>query len=76
MMGSFARHDDLPVWLEDYLLTVSGAKRITDLTLDDINDFLRGLDDYYSNRTEHPQHHPVVEGHAAGTWNRRGDEVL
>lgn len=75
-MGPFADYDDIPVWLADYLLTVSDAERITDLTVDDINDFLRGLDDYYSDRTEHPQHHKVAERHAAGTRNRRGHAVL
>lgn len=75
-MGPFDSYEAIPVWLADYLLTVSDAERITDLTIEDINDFLRGLDDYYSNRTINPQHSDVAQVHATGTRNRRRDEVL
>jgi len=37
----------MPVWLVDYMLTVSGATRITDIALDDINSYLKGLDEYH-----------------------------
>ena len=47
MKQTFASYEEMPLWLIDYILTVSDAKRITDISLNDINDFLRGLDEYH-----------------------------
>ena len=47
MKQTFTSYEEMPLWLIDYILTVSDAKRITDISLIDINDFLRGLDEYH-----------------------------
>ena len=50
MKQRFTDYEDIPVWLVDYILTVADAGRITDISLDDINDFLQGLEDYHKNK--------------------------
>ncbi len=47
MKQRFTSYENMPIWLIDYILTVSDAERITDISLNDINDFLRGLDEYH-----------------------------
>jgi hypothetical protein len=47
MKQRFTDYEELPVWLIDYILTVADAGRITDISLDDINDFLQGLDEFH-----------------------------
>ena len=66
MKQRFTDYEDIPVWLVDYILTVADAGRITDISLDDINDFLQGLEDYYGGSKDI---HSVV-GH---DWLRVGD---
>ena len=40
---NFRNYDDIPVLLQEYLLTVSDADKIDRLEIDDINSFLNGL---------------------------------
>ena len=49
MEQRFTDYDDIPIWLVDYLLTVADADHIEELSLQDINDFLQGLEDFHSN---------------------------
>lgn len=47
MKQTFNSYDDMPLWLIDYILTVTDAKHITDIAINDINDFLKGLDEHH-----------------------------
>jgi hypothetical protein len=59
MKQRFTDYQDIPVWLVDYILTVADAESITDIALQDINDFLQGLEDYY----DRPQDVHIIVGH-------------
>ena len=59
MKQRFANHDEIPVWLVDYLLTVADAGHISELSIADINDFLEGLDGYYRDRERQDVHSDV-----------------
>jgi len=50
MKQRFTDHDQIPIWLEDYILTVADALLITDISIEDINGFLAGLDDFHENK--------------------------
>ena len=52
MQSGYKSYDDIPVWMVDYLLTVSGARRIEQLSIEDINGFISGIDDYFNNRDQ------------------------
>jgi len=41
---NFADYEDISLDLQGYLMTVADADNISDLSLDEINDFLNGLD--------------------------------
>lgn len=42
-MMNYKTYDEIPVWMEDYVLTVSGERSITDIPISDINGFLDGM---------------------------------
>ena len=41
---NYKTHEELPESVVSYVITVSGAESITDVSLDDINSFLNDLD--------------------------------
>ena len=59
MKQRFTCHDDIPVWLVDYILTVADAGNITEISIEDINAFLAGLADFY----DRPQDVHSIVGH-------------
>ena len=42
----YKSYSEIPKGIEDYLLTVSCAEDIKDVPLNDINDYLNGLNEY------------------------------
>ena len=45
-MYNFTDYEDIPLDLQVYLMTVADADNISDLPLDEINDFLNGLEEW------------------------------
>jgi len=41
---SYQQHSDIPETVAEHLITVSGAERITDLSLGEINEYLNDLE--------------------------------
>ena len=52
MRKPYETYAEIPVLMRDYLLTVAEKKNIMDIPLEDINGYLRGLDEYYKWRDE------------------------
>ena len=48
-MYNYTSYDSIPEYMEAYLLEVGNVKRINQLSLKDINDFLNGLEEWYSD---------------------------
>jgi hypothetical protein len=57
MMYNYKDHDEIPSYMKDYLLSVIDADSIYHVPVEDINDYLNGLDDWeeehYSSRPEY-----------------------
>jgi hypothetical protein len=57
MMYNYKDHDEIPSYMKDYLLSVIDADSIYHVPVEDINDYLNGLDDweedYYLSRPEY-----------------------
>jgi hypothetical protein len=49
---TFRKYAEIPLVLQEYILTVSGRKEIGELTLTEINDYLAGLEDYHVSNSE------------------------
>lgn len=43
----FYAYEEIPQLTKDYILTVADAEYIEQISLEDINTFLEGLDDHY-----------------------------
>lgn len=52
MRKRYNSYSEIPPLVESYLLTVAERKCIMSMSLDDINDFLEGLDEFYQNKEE------------------------
>jgi hypothetical protein len=52
MRKPYESYAEIPVLMRDYLLTVAEKKNIMDIPLEDINGYIRGLDEYYKWRDE------------------------
>ncbi len=52
MRKPYETYAEIPVLMRDYLLTVAEKKNIMDIPLEDINGYIRGLDEYYKWRDE------------------------
>ncbi len=52
MRKPYETYAEIPVLMRDYLLTVAEKRNIMDIPLEDINGYLRGLDEYYKWRDE------------------------
>lgn len=46
---NFTSYDDISEDLVDYVLTISNEEKITNLTLEEINDFLNEVDEHLSD---------------------------
>ena len=46
-MYEYATHEEVPIMLRNYLVSISGVSVFDKIRLFDINDFLNGLEDYY-----------------------------
>lgn len=45
----YKSHSELKPHMKAYILEVSGAKRLEDVPVDDINDFLNGLEEWQND---------------------------
>lgn len=45
----YSEHIQIPTILQDYILTVSGESSIMDISLDDINGYLEGMEVFQSH---------------------------
>jgi len=45
-MYNYIDHEEIPSNIASYLLTVADADNIAELSLEDINSFLNGVEDY------------------------------
>lgn len=52
MRKRYNSYSEIPPLVESYLLTVAERKCIMSMSLEDINDFLEGLDEFYQNKEE------------------------
>lgn len=57
MMYNYKDHEEIPSYMKDYLLSVIDADSVYYIPVEDINDYLNGLDDweekYYSSGPEY-----------------------
>lgn len=57
MIYNYKDHDEIPSYMKDYLLSVIDTDSIYRVPVEDINDYLNGLDDweedYYLSRPEY-----------------------
>ena len=53
MKYDYETHGEIPPYMRDYILEVSNAKRIEDVSVKSINDFLNGLEDWYNDVSIH-----------------------
>ncbi len=51
----FKSYDDIDDMMEDYFKTIAQVKNIRDIPLEDINDFMSGLDFISKQEKETPQ---------------------
>ena len=51
-LKTFRKYAEIPLLLQEYILTVSGRQEIDELTLTEINDYLVGLEEYHGNYSE------------------------
>ena len=52
MRKPYQTYAEIPVTVREYLLTVAEEKCIMNMSLEDINSFLQGLDEFYANQKE------------------------
>lgn len=52
MRKRYNSYSEIPPLVEDYLLTVAARKCIMSMSLEDINSFMEGLDEFYKNKEE------------------------
>jgi hypothetical protein len=43
---NYKKHSEIPAYMRDYLLSVSNSGNIEDVSLEDINGFLNGLEEW------------------------------
>lgn len=48
-MKRFYAYEEIPVPLQEYILTVANEKSIVNIPLEDINSFFVGLDEFYQS---------------------------
>ena len=46
MKARFYEYGDIPLLMQEYLTFVADVRTITDLPIEEINEYLRGLDDF------------------------------
>jgi hypothetical protein len=46
LLYAYETHEEIPPYMRDYLLEVSGARRLQDIAVKSINDFLNGLEQW------------------------------
>lgn len=51
-MFKYRSYSEMPQWIVDYMLSVTGEESIFDLTLSEINGYLNGLVSYYDQIME------------------------
>ena len=49
MVYNYKTHEEIPSYMRDYILGVADCIAIEQLDLDDINDFLNGLEEWSSD---------------------------
>lgn len=54
MRKLYTTYAEIPITIENYILTVADKKHIMDIPLEDINSFLSELNEYY--KTEREEH--------------------
>jgi|TARA_R100000093_G_scaffold36029_2_gene19031 cysteinyl-tRNA synthetase len=55
----YLSHDKISYNISEYLCTVAGVDNITDISLDEINSYMTGLENFY-NREAKTTHNPVA----------------
>lgn len=48
-MIHYETYENIPFLLQEYLLTITNFAKIEQISLEDINSFLNGLEEYYKN---------------------------
>lgn len=48
----YSSYDEIPLLIQDYILTVSTEKTIMNISLEEINSFLNGMDAYLATKDE------------------------
>ena len=46
MRYKYKSHSDIPPYMKDYLLSVTGAESLEDESIEDLNNFLNGQDEW------------------------------
>lgn len=49
---TFYKYSEIPLLIQEYILKVSAARNLSELSLTEINDFLAGLEDYHGDDLE------------------------
>ena len=52
MRKPYRTYAEIPLMIQDYVLTVANEKRIMDVPLEDINSFIDGLHQYHEMKPE------------------------
>ena len=52
MTKNYQTYAEIPLLIQEYVLTVAEEKRIMDIPLEDINSFIDGLHKYYETKPE------------------------
>lgn len=52
MRKPYQTYAEIPLMIQDYVLTVANEKRIMDIPLEEINSFIDGLHQYYETKPE------------------------
>jgi hypothetical protein len=55
MVYKYKSHEEIPSYMRDYLLGVADANHVEELDLDDINDFLNGLEEWHVEQNSIPE---------------------
>lgn len=52
MRNRYIAYNEIPPLMKEYLLTVADRRDIMEIPIEDINDYLEGLHEYYKTKPE------------------------
>ena len=55
MVYKYKSNEEIPSYMRDYLVCVADANHVEELDLDDINDFLNGLEEWHVEQNSIPE---------------------